>query len=69
MTDGRTACIVGFLSFLLAAGTIHLTSDGRDIATVWPANAVVLAALLDRRPAAWAGRSAPATWPAWRRTR
>ena len=55
MTDRRTACLVGFLSFLLAAGTIHLTSDGRDIATVWPANAVVLAALLDRRPGAWTG--------------
>ncbi|OAS18762.1 GGDEF domain-containing protein [Methylobacterium platani] len=55
MTDRRTACIVGLLSFMLAAGTIHLTSDGRDIATVWPANAVVLAALLDRRPGAWTG--------------
>ncbi|BCM84186.1 GGDEF domain-containing protein [Methylobacterium indicum] len=55
MTDGRTACIVGLLSFMLAAGTIHLTSDGRDIATVWPANAVVLAALLDRRAGAWTG--------------
>lgn len=55
MTERRTACIVGFLSFLLAAGTIHLTSDGRDIATVWPANAVILAALLDRRPGAWPG--------------
>ncbi len=55
MTDRQTACLVGLLSFLLAAGTIHLTSDGRDIATVWPANAVVLAALLDRRRRAWAG--------------
>lgn len=39
----------------MAAGTIHLTSDGRDIAAVWPANAVCLAALLDRRPGTQAG--------------
>lgn len=48
-------CVVGLLSLVLAAGTIHLTSDGRDIAAVWPANAVLLAALLDRRPGARAG--------------
>lgn len=42
--------IVGLLSCVLAAGTIYLTSDGRDIAAVWPANAVLLAALLDRDP-------------------
>lgn len=47
--------VVGLLSFGLAAGTIHLTSDGRDIAAVWPANAVLLAALLDRRPGAGTG--------------
>ncbi|WP_205820989.1 GGDEF domain-containing protein [Methylobacterium nonmethylotrophicum] len=55
MTARQAACIVGILYLVLAAGTIHLTSNGRDIATVWPANAVLLAALLDRRPGAWAG--------------
>ncbi len=43
-------CLVGLISFMLATCTIYLTSDGRDIAAVWPANAVLLAALLDRRP-------------------
>ena len=32
--------------FVLAAGTIRLTSDGHSIATVWPADAVLLAMLL-----------------------
>ena len=50
-----TDCIVGFLSFVLAASTIHLTSNGLNIAAVWPANAVLLAALLDRRPGTEAG--------------
>ncbi|NGM34602.1 diguanylate cyclase [Methylobacterium sp. DB0501] len=62
MKVGQAALIAGILSFGLAAGTIHLTSDGRDIAAVWPANAVLLAVLLivspavppDRRPGAWA---------------
>ncbi|WP_177302966.1 GGDEF domain-containing protein [Methylobacterium sp. 174MFSha1.1] len=49
MTARLEAYLVGLLSFVLAAGTIHLTSDGRDIAAVWPANAVLLAALLGRR--------------------
>jgi diguanylate cyclase (GGDEF)-like protein len=40
------------LYFILAAGTIRLTSNGRDIATIWPANAVLLAMLmLGPRPA------------------
>ncbi|UHC14465.1 diguanylate cyclase [Methylobacterium currus] len=55
MTARLADCIVGLLSFALAAGTIHLTSDGRDIAAAWPANAVLLAALLDRGPGARAG--------------
>ena len=39
------------LYFLLAASTVDLTSNGRTIATVWPANAVLVAFLwLDRRP-------------------
>lgn len=38
--------------FLLAAGTIRLTSDGHSIASVWPADAVLLAMLLrcERQP-------------------
>lgn len=43
--------LAALLYFLFAASTIHLTSDGRTIATVWPANAVLLAMLLlDGRP-------------------
>ncbi|MCJ2188549.1 sensor domain-containing diguanylate cyclase [Novosphingobium beihaiensis] len=49
--------------FLLAAATIRLTSDGRNHATVWPADAMILALLLasprQRWPAiilaGWAG--------------
>ncbi|WP_461653736.1 MULTISPECIES: GGDEF domain-containing protein [Methylorubrum] len=55
MTARLTDCIVGLLSFVLAASTIHLASNGRDIAAVWPANAVLLAALLKRRPGTEAG--------------
>lgn len=32
--------------FLLAAGTIHFTSDGRNIATFWPADALLVALLI-----------------------
>ncbi|MGX7706244.1 diguanylate cyclase [Methylobacterium sp. Gmos1] len=55
MTARLEDCIVGLLSFVLAAGTIHLTSDGRDVAAVWPANAVLLAALLGRRQGSGTG--------------
>ncbi|SFK45512.1 GGDEF domain-containing protein [Methylorubrum salsuginis] len=55
MTARSAECVVGLLSFALAAGTIYLTSDGRDIAAVWPANAILLAALLDRRPGTGTG--------------
>jgi integral membrane sensor domain MASE1 len=41
------------LYFLMAAATIHLTSNGRDIATIWPANAVLLALLLVHDRSAW----------------
>ena len=41
------------LYFLLAAATIHLTSDGRTIATVWPANAILVAMLLLGREPRW----------------
>lgn len=41
------AALAGALGyFILAATTIRLTSDGRNHATVWPADAVILALLL-----------------------
>lgn len=43
------------LYFLLATTTIHLASNGRDIATIWPANAVLLALLLLHERSAWIG--------------
>lgn len=47
----RVWLVAATLYFLAAAGTIHLTSDGQDIATIWPANAILLALLLaDARP-------------------
>ena len=45
--------LAALLYFLLAASTIHLTSDGRTIATVWPANAVLVAFLLLGRLPRW----------------
>lgn len=39
--------------FLLASGTIWLTSDGRNHAAVWVADAVILALLLSRGRARW----------------
>ena len=59
-TPSRTIWLVAAsLYFLFAASTIHLTSDGRTIATVWPANAVLVALLLlDRRPRWWTVLSA-----------
>lgn len=41
------------LHFLAAAATIHLTSNGHDIATIWPANAILLALLLAARKPRW----------------
>ncbi|MCB2015834.1 MAG: diguanylate cyclase [Sphingobium sp.] len=38
--------IAGLLYFALAAITITLTSNGNDIATLWPANAVLVALML-----------------------
>jgi diguanylate cyclase (GGDEF)-like protein/PAS domain S-box-containing protein len=42
---------LGYL--LLASGTIALTSNGRDHATIWPADAVILALLLPRPRSHW----------------
>lgn len=39
--------------FVLAALTIHLTSDGRNHATMWPADAVILALLLQHARKHW----------------
>ncbi|MES2498563.1 MAG: diguanylate cyclase [Pseudomonadota bacterium] len=39
--------------FLVAATTIHLTSNGRDVAPVWPADAIVLAMLLSTPRRQW----------------
>lgn len=41
------------LYFLAAALTIHLTSNGRDIAALWPANAILVAMLLADRRQRW----------------
>ncbi|MBB4154543.1 diguanylate cyclase (GGDEF)-like protein [Sphingomonas jinjuensis] len=47
----RLWLVAATLYFVAAAATIHLTSDGRDIATIWPANAILLALLLaDEKP-------------------
>ncbi|HEY0958560.1 MAG TPA: diguanylate cyclase [Novosphingobium sp.] len=48
----RETVLAGALFFVLAALTIHLTTPG-EIATVWPANAVILAVVMRRMPAAW----------------
>ncbi len=45
--------VAAILYFCAAAGTIHLTSDGRDIATIWPANAILLALLLRDEEPRW----------------
>lgn len=47
----RLFLAAGGLYFIAAASTIHLTSNGRDIAAFWPANAILVALLLaDERP-------------------
>ncbi|PZU06728.1 diguanylate cyclase [Sphingomonas sp.] len=52
-----TQAIPALAAFLLyatiAALTIHLTSDGRTHATVWPADAIILALLLVRPRGEW----------------
>ncbi|MET3691052.1 GGDEF domain-containing protein [Methylobacterium goesingense] len=44
--------LMAFLAYFSAAAlTIHLSSNGKDIATIWPANAILVALLLaDIRP-------------------
>jgi diguanylate cyclase (GGDEF)-like protein len=45
--------IAGSLYFAVAASTIYLTRGSHGIATVWPANAVLLAMVLRRERASW----------------
>lgn len=45
--------VAGALYFALAATTIHLTMGSHGIATVWPANAVLLAMVLRRERGEW----------------
>ncbi len=45
--------VAGFLYFLLAVSTISLTSNGKDIAAVWPANAVLVALMIQTQRRAW----------------
>jgi integral membrane sensor domain MASE1 len=45
--------VAGALYFALAATTIHLTMGSHGIATVWPANAVLLAMVLRRERGDW----------------
>jgi diguanylate cyclase (GGDEF)-like protein len=47
------ASIAGGLYFITAAVTIWATSNGRDHATVWPADAIILALLLDMKRKDW----------------
>jgi diguanylate cyclase (GGDEF)-like protein len=50
-SDDAITAVVGY--FLLAAATIHLTSDGRNHAAMWPADALVLALLLKNGRRNW----------------
>lgn len=47
------AFIAGLLYFALSTATIILTSNGRDIATLWPANAVIVAMILQTPRLTW----------------
>ncbi|WP_084454976.1 MASE1 domain-containing protein [Novosphingobium rosa] len=52
---GQLCLAAAGLYFMLAAATIHLASNGRDIATIWPANAVLLSLLLVHKRITWPG--------------
>lgn len=47
--------LAGLLYLCLASATIVLTTNSRDVATLWPANAVLLAVLLTSEKPRWAG--------------
>ncbi|EIZ79259.1 PAS/PAC sensor-containing diguanylate cyclase [Novosphingobium sp. Rr 2-17] len=57
--DQAIIAVVGY--FVLAATTIHLTTDGRNMATMWPADALILALLL-RNPRNHWGAILAAGW-------
>ncbi|MGD9811441.1 MAG: diguanylate cyclase [Sphingobium sp.] len=46
-------CLAGLLYFTLAASTIVLSSNGHEIATFWPANAVLVALMLQSPRTHW----------------
>lgn len=50
-----TLALAGLLYFGLASATIILTTNSQTIATLWPANAVLLAILLTDRTPRWLG--------------
>ncbi len=49
----RIFLVAAGLYFIAAASTIHLTSNGLDIAAFWPANAILVALLLSDEKPAW----------------
>ncbi|MAC59939.1 MAG: hypothetical protein CMH85_17055 [Novosphingobium sp.] len=50
-SDNAITAVTGY--FLLASGTILLTSNGTNHATMWPADALILALLLKNDRASW----------------
>ncbi len=50
-SDNAITAVTGY--FLLASGTILLTSNGTNHATMWPADALILALLLKNGRASW----------------
>ena len=53
MRVSRKTCFAGLLYFVTAWAMIVLTSSGRDIAAVWPANAILVALMLQSPKAQW----------------
>lgn len=54
LQKGCDDAIIAFIGyFALAAATIHLTSNGRNHATMWPADALILALLLVNARSNW----------------
>jgi len=51
--SARVPLLAGTLYFTLSTATIYLSSNNSDIATFWPANALLVAVLLLRTPAEW----------------
>lgn len=53
MRVSHKTCIAGLLYFFTAWAMIALTSSGRDIAAVWPANAILVALMLQSPKPHW----------------